>query len=489
MSTTPTCCDASTPLQIAPDLSSRRTFLKGALAAGAFTIVGATPVGPALGVGPMTAWGLPGDGADKVIVNVFLRGGADALNIVVPHGDDDYYRLRGSLGLQADAYTDLDGFFGLNNAFSPLLPLYEQGKAAFIHAAGSHDATRSHFVAQPIMDSGFGPGGWLQRALAAENLDTPVSGVSIGSRTSDGLAGPFGGIAVKTIDNYVRDAQDLSSARPALEALYASAEQDLEKGAVLGAFASIDQVAGVNPAPDVAYPNNKSVSLDLQQAAALIKADIGVRCVAVNYGGWDHHSNEIARMQTTGGTLTAALAAFWADLGQHQDRVIVVVNSEFGRTAKQNGSGGTDHGHGGHMMIIGGSLENAGGGKVHLAGGSWPGLSDNDLYLGRYQPVTADFRSIYAEVADRHMGVSDVAAVVPGFEPDYLNFLVSDSVDGDVDGSGSTDEADVQAILDNNVGNPGDAGYNPTAGDVNGDGRTDLLDALILAQRANAVPE
>lgn len=476
----------SETLTITPDLKSRRSFLKGVLGAGAFTIVGSTSIGSVLGVGPMTAWGLPGAGDDRVIVNIFLRGGADALNIVVPHGDDDYYRIRGSIARQAGDYNDLDGFFGLNTAFSALQPHYEQGRIAFVQAVGSNDPTRSHFVAQPIMDSGFGPGGWLQRALAAENLDSPVSGVTIGSRTSDGLAGPFSGIAVKTIDSYVRDAQSLASARTGLEALYAAAENDLEVGAVLGAFASIDQLAAVNPEPAVDYPGSNSVAKDLSQAAALIKGDIGVRCVAVNFGGWDHHSNEVARMVTTGGKVSEAIDAFWADLGpEHQDRVMIVVNTEFGRTAHQNGSGGTDHGHGGFMMLMGNGLVETGGGQVHLANGRWPGLTDNDLHLERYQPITTDFRSIYAEVADRHMGIADVSSIVPGFAPQYLNLLgADDAVAGDVDGSGVADEDDVRAILDHNVGGDGGDGYNPGAGDVNNDGKTDLLDALIVAQQA-----
>lgn len=474
---------AAEHFEIAPDLSSRRSFLKGLMSAGAFTIVGSSVAGVTLGAKPMSAWGLPGAGNDPVIVNIFLRGGADALNVVVPYGDDDYYRIRGSISRKAGDYANLDGFFGLNNAFAGLLPLYESGQIAFIQAAGSNDPTRSHFVAQPIMDAGFGPGGWLQRALAAKNLNSAVSGVTIGARTTDALAGPFGGIALKTIDQYVSDAAALEAARPALEAMYGAAPQPLEQGAVLGAFASIDQVGQVVSAPDAVYPNvKKGVSVDLREAAALIKADIGVRCVGVNHGGWDQHSNEVTRMEKTGSQLTEALTAFWEDLGAHRDRVVVVVNTEFGRTAHQNGSGGTDHGHGGFMMVMGTSLADAGGGQVHLKDGRWPGLTDNDLYLERYQAITTDFRSVFAEVAGRHLGVQDMAVAFPDFEPSYLGLLPEPFMVGDVDGSGAVDDADVKAILDSNVGNEA-PGYNSRAGDVNGDGRTDLLDALILARQ------
>lgn len=468
--------------EIAPDLTTRRSFLKGLASAGAFTIVGSAAAGLTLGARPMTAWGLPGAGDDRVIVNIFLRGGADALNVVVPYGDDDYYRIRSSIARKAGDYANLDEFFGLNNAFADLLPIYEQGQLSFIQAAGSNDPSRSHFVAQPIMDAGFGPGGWLQRALAAENLNSPVAGVTIGDRTTDALAGPFGGIALKTIDQYVNDAGALAAARPALEAMYGAAAQPAEQSAVLGAFASIDQVSQVMSPPDAVYPNvKKGPAVDLREAAQLIKADIGVRCVGINYGGWDHHRDEVSRMQTNGATISAALAAFWEDLGAHRDRVVVVMNTEFGRTARQNGSGGTDHGHGGFMMVMGTALAEAGGGQVLLNDGVWPGLTDNDLYLERYQAVTTDFRSVFAEVADRHLGVRDMAAAFPGFAPSYLDILPPSFAMGDADGSGAVDAGDVQAILESNVGAAPD-GYNERAGDVNGDGKTDLLDALILAR-------
>ena len=469
--------------QVAPALSTRRSFLKRLGSAGAFTIVGSSVGGLTLGLRPMTAWGLPGDGDDPVIVNVFLRGGADALNVVVPYGDDEYYRLRRSIARNAGDYTDLDGFFGLNNAFNALMPLYNSGELAFVHAVGSFDPTRSHFVAQPIMDAGFGPGGWLQRALQVKNLANPVSGVTIGSRTTEALAGAFGGIALDNINKYVREAGDLASVRPALEAMYGGAIQDLDRNAVLNAFLSIDQLAEITIEPSVSYPNTP-IATDFEEAAKLIKSDIGVRGVGINNGGWDHHSNEVTRMQTVGSRLGEAIATFWQDLGEHRNRVVIVINSEFGRTAEQNGSGGTDHGHGGAMIVVGTELQNAGGGQVLTADGVWPGLRTEDLYLERFSPITTDFRSVFAEVVDRHFGVDDMATAFPGFVPQYLDILPQQFADGDVDGSGVVDDADAQAILDAAAGQA-PAGYDGPRGDVSGDGTTGLLDALMVAQDGN----
>ena len=179
-------------------MGSRRTFLKQVAAAGAVTIIGSSAAAR-----PMQAWALPGEGNDTVLVSVFLRGGADGLNIVVPYGDDEYYNRRPTLGIGPDGYTDLDGFFGLNNNFSALLPEFLQGRLAVVHAAGSHDGTRSHFSAQPKMDTGFGDDGWLQRALAVGQFSQSTAGLTIGDRVSPPLQGPWSGAVVNTINDTV----------------------------------------------------------------------------------------------------------------------------------------------------------------------------------------------------------------------------------------------------------------------------------------------
>jgi|GEM_PF-112851 len=397
-------------------LATRRSFVKAIAGTGALTVIGG------IGLGSLTALAAPGGGNDRVLVNVFLRGGADGLNIVVPYGDDDYYRVRRSIALPQESLSNLDGFFGLNAVFNSLMPIYNTGELAFVQAVGSHDPSRSHFSAMDNMDFAFGVDGWMQRALSAQTLVEPISGLSIGSATSPALIGRFGGIAMKSVYKSKRVTRELAPAREFLNAMYDASPDLLTKSAVTAAFASMDKVLGVPIGSDVEYPRT-SIARDLKNAAAMIKADVGVRMVSVNFGGWDHHTDELNRMASRGKQLSEALAAFKADLADDSARVLTIVMSEFGRTANQNGSGGTDHGHGNMMMLMGGDLASAGGGRVHMANNEWVGLAEGDLYEQRDLKVTTDFRSVFAEALTRHMGMDDLSAVFPSFPPRYLGFL------------------------------------------------------------------
>jgi len=462
-------------LQLPRHSTSRRSFLKKVAAAGAVTIVGS-----GTGLRPMTAWALPGQNNDTVLVSVFLRGGADGLNIVVPHGDDEYYARRPTLGLTAGSYTDLDGFFGLSNDFAQLLPEFQQGRLAIVHAAGSPDPTLSHFAAQPKMDTGFGSDGWLQRALGIGQFSQSNSGLTIGDRVSPPLQGPYSGAVVNTINQTIRNGMSLAVARTAIEEMYETTRFPLERTAVTSALATIDQVSSVTPGDPAAYPSHY-LSTDFREAAALIKADVGVRGVAIDFGGWDTHENQTPRLATLGPQLSQAMAAFQADLGAAAPRVVTVVMTEFGRTVRENGSAGTDHGHGNFMMVMGESLVGNGGGNVLLTG-PWPGLAESQLNEGRDLVLTTDFRSVLGELLDRHLGVNP-AAVFAGFTPQYVGLLDA-LLRGDTNGSGSLENADVQSILDAVSGDPG-AGYSPLPGDLDRDGDTDLRDALLLAQQLN----
>lgn len=396
---------------------SRRQVLAGLMSAGVVTIVGSSPVGSA-----MRALAVPSDGPDRVLVNVFLRGGADGLNIVVPKGDDDYYRLRNSIAQARSTLSDLDGFFGLNQAFSPLHPLYREGELAFVQAVGSNDPTRSHFSAMDNMDLAFGSTGWMQRALAVQGDLDPVAGLSIGNRSAPSLRGPFGGVAINRLQRFRQATAALDFMRPTVESMYEATSDRLIGDATARAYTSIDRLTDVTVNPSVDYPRGR-VAQDLREAAALIKANVGVRMVSINYGGWDHHSDEVDRMNGRGAELSAALAAFKADLGSQSDRVLTLVMSEFGRTARQNGSGGTDHGHGNMMMIMGGGLAAAGGGRVHVRNNAWVGLSDDKLYKKRDLAISTDFRSVLAEALDKHMGITDDGRIFPSYTPDYLGLL------------------------------------------------------------------
>lgn len=465
-----------------PDLSSRRSFLKHLGVAGAATIVGTTTD---LFTRPMTAWAVPGAGNDTVVVNVFLRGGADGLNIVVPYADPEYLQRRPTIGLRSGDYTDLDGFFGLNDLFAPLYPHFQDGRLAIVQAVGTptETLTRSHFQAQPQVDTGMSALGWLQRSLQAgatqgEAFDQTYAGLTIGGRVSPPLQGPWSGTVVKTIRDTTVSGMSLAITRPALEAMYATAQFPLERSTLTNAFLSIDQVSMVMPGDSGAYPSG-GLAVSFREAAALIKADVGVRGVALDYGGWDTHSSQADRFDTLGPTLSQALDAFQNDLGAASTRVVVVVMTEFGRTAEENGPAGTDHGHGNFMMVMGDSLVGAGGGRVHLRG-DWPGLAIDQLHAQRELAITTDFRTVLAEIVDRHLGVA-ADAVFDGPGASYLGLFES-SLLGDTDQSGSVDQADAALLLDDLADNP-TPGYFPGAADLDQDGDVDLRDALLLAQQ------
>lgn len=388
---------------------SRRKLLGGMLGAGIVTMMGSSPASAAL-----RALATPGANDDRVLINIFLRGGADGLNIVVPYGDADYYRHRQSIAQQRSNLSDLDGFFGLNKAFEPLHALYREGEAAFIHAAGSPTPEGSHFAAMDNIDFAFGNGGWMERALTVAQQTAPVSALTISPRSAPALRGSNGGVAFESLDKFRRSSRQLSSMRSALENMYGASGDPLTSAATLKAFSAVDTLSGVTSSRNTSYPTGK-LGAQLREAAALIKADIGVRMIAINYGGWDHHSNETTRMNAGGAQLSGALAAFQQDLGGAKSRVMTVVMSEFGRTAGENGSGGTDHGYGSLMTVVGTGLRSAGGGQVHLRDNRWVGLSDDDLERNRNLAVSTDFRSVASELLEHHMGIVDDGRIFPGY--------------------------------------------------------------------------
>ena len=373
------------------------------------------------------AWALPhpvraGAATDAVLVVVFQRGAADGLNLVVPHGDAAYYPLRPTIQVAPDAHLDLDGFYGLHPALAPLEPWYRSGDLAIVHAVGSHDPSRSHFDAQDFMDRA-APGdksvrdGWLARTLADLGSTSAFEAVTIGAAKSKSLVGDVPSLAIPSVAGFTLDGGDETARRAALEGLYGAVEEggtagQLLAGAASELFSAIDVVGAVAQTSTVEYPGSPTGAA-LRDVANLLRADLGVRLVAVNVGGWDHHSDEIADLEQVGGDFAASLAAFYEDLGEHRARTLVLTMTEFGRTAAENGSGGTDHGHASIMMALGGGIS---GGRV-LTTGDWPGLGSGDLYEGRDLAVTTDFRDVYAEVLDRHLGIGDTSAILPDHVP------------------------------------------------------------------------
>jgi len=391
---------------------TRRRFLQGA--------------GAALSVLALPGLPRPARGAlgDPVLAVIYLRGAADGLNLVAPLGDPDYALLRPDLRVTPEAAVPLDGFFGLNPALASLEPLYADGDLAIVHAAGSPHGSRSHFDAQDFMERA-APGdrdvtdGWLNRYLATLVAPDAWTGVSIGPASAAALAGARPSLALGSLEAFALQAT--GARRAALASLYEAGDPHPELAGAAGeAFEALDVIGAVPTDTGTVYPPGP-VGSALRDAAALVRADVGVRVVAVDSGGWDHHEGEADALPPVALDLAGSIAAFREDLGSHWERTCVLVMTEFGRTAAQNGSLGTDHGHGSVMLAAGAGVA---GGRVVLQGGGWPGLGPADLFEGRDLVVTTDFRDVFAEVLHRHLGVplGAVAPVLPDHPVETARF-------------------------------------------------------------------
>lgn len=387
----------------------RRLFLKGS--AVVMAGVGATPgwLARAAEVAP---------GRKKVLVAIFLRGAADGLNIVVPFGEKRYYAMRPNIAVQAPSgigpgqgpsAIDLDGHFGLHSSLEPLKPLWDRGQLAIVTATGSPDPSRSHFDAQDYMESGT-PGktlgdGWLNRALPpADEATSPVRAITASPEMPHTMRGERSAIAIGNI-------QPVPPAQQALlEAMYSRAGNSQLNRSGRDAFAAAKILRGLKQTPpNPQYSQGGDLGRSLQQIANLIKADVGVEVAFAEVGGWDHHQNETVALTPLLRQFAMALSAFSSDLGDRMEDVVVVTMSEFGRTAEENGNGGTDHGHGNLMFVLGGSVA---GGKIY---GQWPGLEHEQLNEGRDLAVTTDFRTVLSELVGAQLNQPDLSRVFPGF--------------------------------------------------------------------------
>jgi uncharacterized protein (DUF1501 family) len=372
----------------------------------------------------------------KKLIVLFQRGAADGLNIVVPFAERNYYSLRPSIAIPEPrrggdaAAIDLDGFFGLHPSLAPLEPLFKQQQLAIVHAAGSPDTTRSHFDAQDFMESGT-PGlkatedGWLNRALQSlpEDDATPFRAVAVGANLPRTLRGSAPAIALPDVRQFQVVAQSPVAAG-GFEALYAQTVDTALHGTGTETFEAIEMLRKANPQrfqPEngADYPRSR-FGQSLQQVAQLIKSDIGLEVCFLDTGGWDNHVNEGGVQGQLANLLRdigQGLAAFHRDMGDRMQDTVVVTMSEFGRTARENGNRGTDHGHANCMFVMGGAVK---GGKVY---GKWPGLASNQLYEGRDLALTTDFRSVLGELISSHLGNKDLKTVFPGFENDPRKFV------------------------------------------------------------------
>ncbi len=405
---------------------TRRVFLRN----GALAVVGTTAIPAFL---TRAAYGVADSGAqNKRLVVIFQRGAADGLNIVVPHGEPAYYAMRPSINIPRNAVIDLDGFFGLHPSLSAFQPLWNQRHLAIVHAAGSPDPSRSHFDAQDFMESGT-PGvkatedGWLNRTLHALPTSADKSAfraIAMGPSLPRILSGSERAVAMNNINDFGVGGRNPNPTANTFEAMYEQSVDSVLHGTGQETFDAVKMLRSADPskyksAAGADYPRGRFGD-SLKQLAQLVKADLGVQVAFADIGGWDHHVNEGSTQGQIANVLhefSQSLAAFWVDLGDLAEDTIVVTMSEFGRTARENGNRGTDHGHANVMFVLGGPVK---GGKVY---GRWPGLDQSQLYEGRDLALTTDFRQVLAEAVSHHLGNTDLARVFPDFDGSPSRFL------------------------------------------------------------------
>ncbi len=415
---------------------TRRVFLRGS----AIAMVG-------MGQAPMwLARAAASEGRKrKTLVAIFMRGAADGLNIVVPFGDPRYREVRPTLAVQPPrpqdenqnngpfgSVIDLDGKFGLHPGLRSFKELWDKKQLAIVEATGSPDPSRSHFDAQDYMESGT-PGktgnGWLNRALGDPGPDaSPLRAVALSNRVPRTLRGEYEAIALGNIQDFnISDQERLAilknmysltpdatmrrTGNDAFEAMKVlqSMPQDPMNAGRQAAFAPgpVGPIQNARPS----YQQGGQLGRNLQELSRLIKSDSGVEAAFAEVDGWDHHQGEANQLPNLLNQFSNAIAAFCQDLGDRMEDVVIVTMSEFGRTVAENGTGGTDHGHGSMMMVLGGPVQ---GGKIY---GEWPGLEKEQLFEGRDLAVTTDFRTVLTELVRGHLGRTDLSSVFPGFKP------------------------------------------------------------------------
>ena len=404
---------------------NRRTFLKGGLG------VGVAALGAQL-VTSRVSYASADTPTKGTLVVIFLRGGLDGLSLLVPAGDPNYLALRRGVGIQASKLIDINGDtrFGLHPALAPLKPLIQKGMVAAVPAVSTPDLSRSHFQAQDCLERGSTNSlttGWLDRVLEASGTGTTFRSVAVGGMTPRSLMGSSGSIALQDLKSISLDVEktDLEVTKNALSTLYTGIEHPIaqQTSLAIGALNTIEAIVNSPAAtPNVAYPKNSNFADALQSLATLIKAGAGVRVACIDVGGWDTHTGmgnvDSGDMQRHLGDLAAALAAFTSDLGDtNLDKTTIVTMSEFGRRVEENASGGTDHGHGGAVLVIGGGVQ----GGVH---GTWNGLTREVLEQGDV-PGWNDYRDVLTEVVSTRLELStgNLGDVFPNWKPQKVGVM------------------------------------------------------------------
>jgi uncharacterized protein (DUF1501 family) len=379
---------------------------------------------------------IPNNKAEQadILIYVFQRGAADGLNLIVPYGDNDYYINRPTIAIPApgngvNSALDLDGFFGLNPALSSLLPIYDVGDLAMVHACGTTEGSHSHFKNQAFIDRGTVDNnfstGWLSRYVNsyANTDESAFKSVAMSAAIPPSLAGAEAVVALESIEgfNIIAPESEAQSMNNQLISLFAG-EQSLDKVAQ-ATFSAVDLVASidVNDFPvenDAQYPQS-SFGNRLRDLAILIKSDIGIETASIDIGGWDTHDSQAQTLDSLATDYADSMAAFYNDMGDAIANISVITITEFGRRATENGSAGTDHGTGNVAFVMGGGVN---GGQVYS---NWPGLGPTELYgIGDLAPTT-DYRTIISECLDKRLFYTDNQTVFPDFElPNYLDLFI-----------------------------------------------------------------
>jgi len=410
---------------------SRRFFLRN----GALALAGTTVL-PAFLTRAVMAATTEATAQGKRLVVIFQRGAADGLNVVIPWREPNYYAMRPTIAIPQNKVLDLDGFFGLHPAMASLQPLFQQGHLAIVHATGSPDGTRSHFDAQDYMESGT-PGvkstrdGWLNRALQAEDLHrrqpgTAFRAVALGPDVPRTLEGKIQALAISNVQDFAVGGRGAKPApvATAFESMYGGSSDSLLHSAGDSTFEAIKMLRATDPAhyapsPDANYPDSPFAK-NMKQIAQLLKSNLGLEAAFTDLTGWDTHENQGSvdgQLANRLRDFSDSIAAFWRDMGQDSENITLVTMSEFGRTAHQNGTGGTDHGHANAMFVLGGNVK---GGKVY---GKWPGLEDHQLNEGRDLAITTDYRQVLGEVVSKTIGATNLEVTFPGARLNPKQFL------------------------------------------------------------------
>jgi uncharacterized protein (DUF1501 family) len=422
--TEPSCCEEYARANAGV---SRRGLLRGMGVAAGAGMVATSTFGSTFSQTAYAAAGKKASG--RVLVVVSLRGAADGMSLVVPHGDPVYYKARPRIAVPADRLLAADAMFGLHPSFAPLLPMWTSGKMAAIHATGLPSPNRSHFSAMEAVEDA-DPGsreriGWLNRLVGRDGAPEPVQAVGFGSGVAPtSLMGAHQVLATTSVDS-VRLAgtwdKDSEKARhKAMSKMWGDARGPLGDGA-RAALDVVDRFAAVRdkekePVNGAIYRAG-GLADALRNAARVIRAGMGAELVTIDQGNWDHHDNlgtpDGGYMKTCADELAINLAAFFTELGPAAANVTLVTLSEFGRRTTENANMGLDHGYGNVMLAMGAGVN---GGRYY---GNWPGLTvgnDSDLL------VTTDYRSVLSEIVTTRLGAS-TATVFPGFAPQTLGFM------------------------------------------------------------------